>query len=61
MLVTTGDGEVQIVVSGDARGFVYLGCTLSGRGVTQVPKLTPEEARALAAELTKCADAQDTK
>lgn len=59
MVVVTRDGSIEIVVSRDLHGFIYLGCTLEGRGVTQAPKLTPEDARELAAELTKAAALQD--
>lgn len=56
MDVNTRDGIVDIYVSADPRsGAVYVGAQINSRGATQIPKLTAEEARRLAALLEQAA------
>lgn len=61
MDVVTPDGVVTVAISSDAYGFIYLGCQKEGVGLTQVPKLTPEEAREIGQRLIEEAEVADSK
>lgn len=59
MIVSDEDEDFEIEAIFNPTGYIRLHCHDSHGGIAYVPRLTPEEARVLAADLIAAADAAD--